>query len=102
VEVTEDIRNSREQSTGCANSLIKSLLKDMQYFCGTVCMVHESKSKEVNCEPCYITRKTYSGMVELESDCTDKAPYIRGKDLPLQRCPLQKITLLKTMLKTVT
>jgi len=87
VEVTEDIRNSREQSTGGAKSLIKSPLKEVHYFCGTVCRGHESKPKEVNCEPCYMTRKTYSGMVELESDCTDKAPTIRGKDLPLQHMP---------------
>jgi len=87
VEVTEDIRNSREQSTGGAKSLIKSPLKEVQYFCGTVCMVHESKPKGMNCEPCYMTRKTYSDMVELESDCTNKAPYIRGKDLPLQKTP---------------
>lgn len=90
VEVTEDIRNSREQSTDGAKSINMSPLKEVQYFCGTVCMVHESKPEEVNCEPCYMTRKTYSGMVELESDCTDKAPNIRDKDLPLQKTPISE------------
>lgn len=90
VEVTEEIRNSREQNIDGAKSLVVSPLKEVKYFCGTVCMGHESKPTGVYYEPFHMTRKTYSGIVEFESDGTDKAANIRSKDLPLQKMPISE------------
>jgi hypothetical protein len=85
VEVTEEIRNSREKNIDGAKSLLISPLEEVQYFCGTAAMVHESKPKGVNSEPCYVARKTYSGMVDLESGGTHEAVNMRVKDLQLQK-----------------